>query len=117
MKRSRPQLDQDRADLMAALAEAERPIKAPALVAAARGYTLDTIPDRVLDIALRRASTDLRALERAGQLVMNTSGFVATYTSVDLPGSELADRLAQIEDGWEDENEVRRMLARSEPAS
>jgi hypothetical protein len=117
MRRTKDQIERDRADLLAALAEADRPIKAPALVAAARGYTLETIPDRVLDIAFHRASTDLRALERAGQLVMNTHGFVATYTNVDLPGSELAGRLAQIEDEWQDEAEVRRMLARWEPVS
>lgn len=116
-RRSTAHRDQDRADLLAALAEAERPITAPALVAQARGYTLASIPDRVLDIALRRAATDLRAMARAGQLVLSTSGFVATYTRVDLPGSELAGRLADVREQWEDEAELRRMAARWEPAS
>lgn len=116
-RRTKDQRDQDRADLLAALAEAERPITAPALVAAGRGYTLDTIPDLLLDLALRRATTDLKAMAKAGQLVLSTPGFVATYTRVDLPGSELAGRLADIDERWEDEAEVRRMLSRWEPAS
>jgi hypothetical protein len=115
-RRSKEQREQDRADLLAALAEAELPITAPALVAQARGYTLESIPDRVLDLALRRASTDLRALARSGALVLNTPGFVATYTRVDLPGSEMAGRLAESRDQWEDEAEVRRMVSRWEEA-
>lgn len=111
MKRTAARLAKDRADLLAALQDAERPITAPALVAAVHGYTLDTIPDRVLFLAMRYASTDLRALARAGALVLDTRGFVATYTRVDLPGSELAEQQAEdriIREDWRDlERQVR----------
>jgi hypothetical protein len=114
VKRSTAELRQNRADLLAALQEAERPIRAPALVAAAYGYTLDTIPDRVLHVVWSRSCTDLRALALAGHLVMDGSGHVWTYTRVDLPGSDLGEQRATNDamradvadlhrqvDGWE----------------
>lgn len=67
-------------------------------------------------MAWHRAFTDLRALARAGKLVMDTNGFLATYTRVDLPGSELAERQAARRQEWDDADEVRRMLATWEPA-
>ena len=107
MKRSPTQREQDRADLLAALTDAaERPIKANVLVAAAAGYTLDAIPDRVLHVAWHRAETDLRALRRTGHLVMDTA-FLATYTRVDLPDSDLAGRLAETAAAREDELDAR----------
>jgi hypothetical protein len=113
-RRSRDELERNRADLLAALEDATRPITAPALVAASHGYTLESIPDLVLHVAMHRGSSDLRALARQGKLAIDTPGFVATYTRVDLPGSELAeqqalnaaaredvaDLYAQV-DGWE----------------
>lgn len=116
MTRSRARIAQDRADLLAALTDAaERPVTVPTLVAAAYGYTLDTIPDLVLHAAMHRAGTDLRALYRAGDLVMDTP-YIATYTRVDLPGSDLAEHAAARRHAREDEDDLRRQMAGWEPA-
>lgn len=76
MKRSTAQLNSDRADLLAALAEAPKPVNAAALVALAQGYDLRTIPDTVLNAAWSHAYRDLRALAKAGHLVYDTHGFI-----------------------------------------
>lgn len=105
MKRSTAARNKDRADLLAALAEATKPVRANELAALAHGYTLATIPDRVLEIAWRRAMGDLRGLARTGQIVLDTHGFVATYTRVDLPGSDLAEQQAAndaVREDWAD---------------
>lgn len=114
MARDRDQLDQDRADLLAALDEAPtRPVRADDLIAAASGTTVQAYPDATWDARLREGLTDLRYLSRHGALVTTSGhGPLRAYGYVDHVGSDLDRRNTE----HEDYAELRRMLEGWEPA-
>ena len=113
MARSRDELEQDRADLLAALGEAERlPIRADDLIAAAAGTTVQDYPDATWDARLRAGLADLRYLARHGQLAVQAPPQVCAWEYVDHVGSDLDQRAVHREDL----HDVRRQLSEWEPA-
>lgn len=110
-RRSRAEVAQDRADLLAALVDAEeRPVKAPDLIAAAHGTTVAACPDLVWARWYREGWTDLLAMRRTGVLVTSLT-YAATYAIVDLPGSKLDQREREWRLARDDEDDLRRQMA------
>lgn len=67
-QRRRAELEQNRADILAMLEEAEGPVRLDELAATVHGLDVRTCPGYRWDAALRHTSTDLRALHRAGKV-------------------------------------------------
>jgi hypothetical protein len=112
-RRTKDQRDQDRADLLAVLGEADGPLRVDAVVARALGYPswdvmLQSYTPGLWD-QVRQANRDLCALRRAGKAVSRR----------DPRFYSLEWRLATAEDldADEDAREIERMQARWEPAS
>ncbi len=106
MVRSKAQLEQDRADLLAVLEDADGPMWAHHAIAAAYGRRPQEYPS---DTELNRGLTDLRALKRAG-LVVTTGYSDGIWARWSLPpeGGALTEREKR-----EDLEDLRRRLASS----
>jgi hypothetical protein len=106
MARDRDQLDQDRADLLAALTEAGEPLWTSTIIDRTRTYDVQHG-----SAEWRQVVADLRALERAGRVVcLQRSAYTKAGVYV-LAGSREADE-------HEDLAELRRMLSEDwEPTS
>lgn len=105
MSRDRHELEQDRADLLAALTEADGPMRTQHVIATARGIPIASVH--------RHWSTglaDLRALERAGLAYPTYSPAGKLFTTWALGVDP-----AQAE--REDADDVRRLMAEWEPTS
>lgn len=104
-RRTKEQRERDRADLLAILEEAEKPMRTDVLIATA--YGLDPRGTEWWR-HYSRGYSDLRALARMG-VVTSDQPYAAYYTTWSIGGTPEADEL-------EDRTEVSRMLSRWEPA-
>lgn len=107
MNRSRVQLEQDRADLLAALEEAGEPLRTGALICRAKGLAEPGSYDSHWWPHYGRASTDLRALVRAGKIRREAPrrddrwSTWALATPADLDADEDLAEVRRLLTGWE----------------
>lgn len=112
-RRSRDQLERDRADLLAALEEAGHPLRPDAVIARTLGYTTSNALWEAYTAELwqqvQQGLRDLAALRRKG----------VVHQWTDPNTYRILCRLATDEDAdaEDDRVEVERMLGRWEPAS
>lgn len=103
-RRDRYEVEQDRADIMRVLTEAEAPMRTQDVIAAARGCSVASVPRY-----WATGHTDLRALAKAGLVypTYHPAGDRFTTWQIGVDPSR---------DAREDRVDVERMYARWEPA-